>query len=74
MRVRLQVFGVNPATLRAKVWANGEEEPQAWTVTAQDNYERLLRGGAVGIGASRSDEEEPLQVRVTEVVVRPVLA
>jgi hypothetical protein len=74
VRVRLQVFGVNPATLRAKVWPDGEEEPQAWTVTAQDNYEPLLRGGAVGIGASRSDEEEPLRVRVTEVVVRPVLA
>jgi hypothetical protein len=73
IRVRLQVFGVSPATLRAKVWPAGEEEPQAWTVTAQDNYEPLLRGGAVGIGANRSNEEQPLQVRVTELVIRPVL-
>jgi hypothetical protein len=74
VRVRLQVFGVNPAMLRAKVWADGEQEPQAWTVSAQDNYEPLLRGGAVGIAANRSNEERPLQVRVTEVVVRPVFS
>ena len=73
LRVRLQVFGVNPAVLRAKVWADGEEEPQTWTVTAQDSYEPLLRGGAVGISANRRNENRPLQVMVTEVVVRPVL-
>jgi hypothetical protein len=74
LRVRLQVFGVNPATLRAKVWAVGEEEPQAWTVTGQDNYEPLLRGGAVGIGASRAEGSTPLQVSVTELVARPVFS
>lgn len=74
MRIRLQVYGVGPAVLRAKVWRDGEQEPQAWTVAGQDDYEPLRRGGAVGIGAGRPEGEQPLRLAVTDFVVRPVFS
>jgi hypothetical protein len=74
IRIRLQVFGVNPAVLRAKVWPDGEKEPQEWTVTGRDTYDPLMRGGAIGVGALRPAGKRPLQVTVTEVVARPVFS
>ena len=71
--IRFQVYGVRPALLRAKVWRDGEQEPEAWTVTGQDGFEPLQRGGAIGIGASRPDSSKrPLQVEVHDLVARPV--
>lgn len=74
IRVRLQVYGVRPAVLRAKVWPDGKEEPQAWTVAGQDTYEPLQRGGALGVAAARPEGREPLRVSLTEFVARPVFA
>jgi hypothetical protein len=71
--IRFQVYGVRPALLRAKVWRGGEPEPEAWTVSGQDGFEPLQRGGAVGVGASRPDSSKrPLQVEVHDLVARPV--
>lgn len=73
VKVRLQVYGINPTTLRAKVWRVGEQEPTGWTVTAQDTFEPLQRGGAVGVGASRpEDAQRAVRVEVAEFVARPV--
>ena len=36
IKIRMQVFGVNPTVIRAKVWRGTETEPTAWAVTAQD--------------------------------------
>jgi hypothetical protein len=74
IRVRLQVYGVRPAVVRAKVWPDGEDEPQAWTVAGQDTYEPLQRGGALGVTATRAEGREPLRVSLTEFVARPVFA
>jgi hypothetical protein len=74
LRIRMQAFGVRPTVLRAKVWPNGKEEPQAWTVAGQDDYEALQRGGAFGIGAGRPSGSGALQLSVAELVARPVFA
>jgi hypothetical protein len=74
LRIRTQAFGVRPTVLRAKVWPEGEEEPQAWTVVGQDDYEPLQRGGAIGVGAAQSKGAEPLRLSVPEFVARPVFA
>ncbi len=74
LRIRMQAYGVRPTVLRAKVWPNGEEEPQAWTIAGQDDYEPLQRGGAVGIAGGRPTGSDAVQVLADELVVRPVFA
>jgi hypothetical protein len=74
IKIRMQVFGVNPAVIRAKVWRSAEAEPTAWAVTAQDGFDRLQRSGVVGVGASRPSEAlELLRVAVLDFVARPVI-
>ncbi|HJV14348.1 MAG TPA: hypothetical protein VJ625_10695 [Propionibacteriaceae bacterium] len=74
IKIKLQVFGVNPTVLRAKVWRAAEVEPPAWSVTAQDGFDRLQRSGVVGIMASRpSNELDPLRLAVLDFVARPVI-
>jgi hypothetical protein len=74
IKIKLQVFGVNPTVIRAKVWRAAEAEPSAWSVTAQDGFDRLQRSGVVGILASRpSSEADPLRVAVLDFVARPVI-
>ena len=74
IKIRMQVFGVNPTVVRAKVWRAAEGEPSAWSVTAQDGFDRLQRSGVVGIGASRSSSSpDPLRLVVLDFVARPVI-
>ncbi|HLL62748.1 MAG TPA: hypothetical protein VK401_06855 [Propionibacteriaceae bacterium] len=74
LRIRMQAYGVRPTVLRAKVWPEGEEEPQAWTIAGQGDYEPLQRGGVIGIGGGRPSGPEPLRLSVIELVARPVFA
>ena len=74
IKITMQVFGVNPTVIRAKVWRAGEAEPLAWSVTAQDGFDRLQRSGAVGIVASRPNHaSDPLRLSVLDFVARPVI-
>jgi hypothetical protein len=74
IKIKLQVFGVNPTVIRAKVWRAGEVEPPAWSVTAQDGFDRLQRSGVVGLMASRpSSAPDPLRLSVLDFVARPVI-
>jgi hypothetical protein len=74
IKIRMQVFGVNPTVIRAKVWRGAETEPTAWAVTAQDGFDRLQRSGVVGVGASRPDDAlDPLRLSVLDLVARPVI-
>ena len=74
LKIKLQVFGVNPTVIRAKVWRAAEVEPTSWSVTAQDGFDRLQRSGVVGIGASRpSSAADPLRLSVLDFVARPVI-
>jgi hypothetical protein len=74
VKIKLQVFGVNPTVLRAKVWQAAEVEPPTWSVTAQDGFDRLQRSGVVGITVSRrSSALDPLRLAVLDFVARPVI-
>jgi hypothetical protein len=48
-RLRLQVVGTNPTTLRLKVWADGQAEPATWAYSITDSTAELQAGGAVGV-------------------------
>jgi hypothetical protein len=74
IKIRMQVFGVNPTVIRARVWRAAEPEPASWSVTAQDGFDRLQRSGVVGVEASRpSDALDSLRVSVLDFVARPVI-
>jgi hypothetical protein len=74
VKIKLQVFGVNPTVIRAKVWRATEVEPLAWSVTAQDGFDRLQRSGVVGIAGSRPrSAPDPLRLAVLDFVARPVI-
>jgi hypothetical protein len=49
LRLRLQVTGTSPTTIRSKVWRDGAAEPAAWQVTAEDSTESLQKAGSVGL-------------------------
>ncbi|WP_329519542.1 LamG-like jellyroll fold domain-containing protein [Spirillospora sp. NBC_01491] len=48
LRMRLQVTGGSPTTLKAKVWADGAAEPD-WQVTQTDATAGLQAAGSVGV-------------------------
>jgi hypothetical protein len=50
VRVRAQVVGANPTTLRAKVWVDGQAEPAAWQMSGTDAAAALQTlSGGVGV-------------------------
>lgn len=49
VRVRVQVTGANPTTIRARAWADGTAEPTAWAVTATSSAAGLQNAGSVGL-------------------------
>ena len=51
LRVRAQVTGTSPTTVRAKVWRDGDPEPAAWRATANDSTADLQEAGGVGLQA-----------------------
>jgi hypothetical protein len=74
IKIKMQAFGVNPTVIRAKVWRAAEVEPQAWSVAAQDGFDRLQRSGVIGIAASRPrGAPEPVRLSVLDFVARPVI-
>jgi hypothetical protein len=66
LRVRTQVTGTSPTTLRAKVWRLGETEPSAWMVSATDSTAGLQVGGSVGVTTylSTSATNAPVTVSI----------
>jgi hypothetical protein len=50
-RVRAQVVGAAPTTIRIKVWAAGTPEPAAWHLTLTNSTAALQAAGAVGLNA-----------------------
>ncbi len=73
LRVRFQVTGTNPTTLRLKVWPATSAEPAGWALTSTDSTAGLQVAGAVGITTylSGSATVLPVALRVTDLAVRP---
>ena len=49
LRVRVQVTGIAPTTVRAKVWPLGSPEPTAWQVQTTDATAALQAPGSIGL-------------------------
>ena len=49
MRVRLELEGSAPTTLRAKAWRADATEPAAWTLTTTDSTAALQTPGSAGV-------------------------
>jgi hypothetical protein len=49
IRLRAQVVGANPATIRVRAWADGTAEPSAWQFSATDSTSALQTAGAAGV-------------------------
>jgi PKD repeat protein len=49
LRLRLQVTGTTPTTLRLKVWREGSAEPAAWLLSGLDSTAGLQSVGYVGV-------------------------
>lgn len=64
LKVRLQVFGASPTTIRAKVWRDGTTEPADWQVSATDSAAVLQAAGSVGLGTYVSGSATAIPVTV----------
>jgi PKD repeat protein len=62
LRVRLQVTGTSPTTIRMKAWPADAAEPADWQVTATDSAAALQADGSVGLRAYVSGSSTTLPV------------
>lgn len=51
LRMRLEVTGSNPTTIRLKAWGDGKQEPINWRYSTTDSTAGLQQAGAVGLRA-----------------------
>lgn len=75
LRMRLQVTGTSPTTLRAKVWKVGQAEPANWMYQATDNSSGLQVPGSVALWVylSSSVTQVPVIVRFDNLAVYPTV-
>jgi streptogramin lyase len=52
---RVQFQGVNPTTIRARVWPAGAAEPSTWLLSTTDTTSAQQAAGAVGVRARNED-------------------
>ena len=64
LQVRVQIVGSNPTTIRAKVWAEGEAEPNGWLFSVTDSTANLQKAGAFNL-RTFTGSGEPAPVRFT---------
>ena len=51
IRVRAQVSGTSPTTIRIRAWADGSPEPGTWAYTVTNSVAELQAPGGVGLRA-----------------------
>ena len=51
VRMRTQITGVNPTTIRIRAWPSTAVEPTTWNVTATDSTAGLQATGTLGLRA-----------------------
>lgn len=74
LKLRVQVFGTSPTTIRAKVWSGTGTEPTAWTLSTTDSTAALQVAGTVGLRSylSGSATTTPVVTRWDNFAVVPV--
>jgi acid phosphatase type 7 len=68
IRMRGQVQGTSPSTLRVRAWAAGAAEPSAWQFVGTDSTVPLQGTGAIGLRSYLSGDvtNEPIHVSVDD--------
>jgi parallel beta-helix repeat protein len=69
VRVKVEVTGTNPTTVRAKVWQAGAAEPADWNQSATDGTPGWQTSGQAGISNFLSTGSVPLNVRFDDLNV-----
>ncbi|MDQ1584187.1 MAG: trimeric autotransporter adhesin [Microbacteriaceae bacterium] len=71
LTMRVQVFGTNPTTVRAKIWRTGQAEPVAWQASVTDSTATLQASGTIGLRAylSASATITPVTIKFDNYVV-----
>jgi len=74
LKVRVQVFGTSPTTIRAKVWAAGGTEPANWMLSTTDTTAALQVAGTTGLRTyiSGTATDIPVTTRFDNFAVVPV--
>lgn len=72
--VRVQAYGTNPTTLRAKIWRAGQTEPSTWQVSATDSTAGLQAAGSVASYSyvSSAITNQPVVVTTDDLWVGPL--
>ncbi len=65
IRVRVQVDGTNPTTLRARAWPAGATEPTTWQATATDTTAALQNPGSLRLSTYLSSSATNGPITVT---------
>jgi large repetitive protein len=73
LKLRVQVFGTSPTTIRAKVWSGTGTEPTAWMLSTTDSTAALQVAGTVGLRSylSASATTTPVVTRWANFAVVP---
>lgn len=74
LKLRCQVAGTNPTTLRLKAWAAASPEPANFQLAATDSVSALQAAGSVGFAPylSGSAVNAPVTLRFTSFATQPV--
>ena len=72
-RMRMQVAGTNPTTIRIKVWPVSQPEPSAWQLVTTDSEAVLQSGGGFGVHTllSSSATNAPVTVSFENFEAKP---
>ena len=69
-QLRAQVLGVNPTTIRAKLWLNGQPEPALWTLNQTDSTATIQAPGSIALSSFVSGSSVPLVFSFDDLVVQ----
>ncbi|WP_233206052.1 PKD domain-containing protein [Cryobacterium sp. N19] len=73
LKLRLQVTGTSPTTLKAMVWKLGDAVPEAWQVSATDSTAALQQAGSIGLAfyVSASATLSPMTATFDDLIAEP---
>ena len=74
IRLRAQVTGANPTTIKLRAWSAAATEPSTWAVTVTDGTVGPQISGTTGVRASSTSTTGPVLVTVDNFSVSPVPA
>lgn len=73
IHIRTEVSGANPATIRARVWKDGQPEPSTWQASTTDATAAFQAAGSIGLNSylSSSATNTPITLRLDNVLAVP---